>query len=224
MNMATIGAITIGQSPRVDIIPELQELVGPSVVFHEMGALDGLAREQIIAMQPSGNDEVLVTRMRDGTSVTISDDAAIPRIQACIQRLQSHVSAIVILCTGTFPVITAKVPVLVPEYLLLNFVRGMAGTGLLKLGVLTPTKAQFKQQQSRWQDVVSEVVLRAASPYDGVEAVLAEGRSFKEDGVDAVVLDCMGYTSEMKAALRRELPCPVILARAVVGRFAAELA
>ena len=222
--MAEIGAITIGQSPRVDIIPELQELLGPDAVFREKGALDGLTKEQVAAMRPVGDNGVLVTRMRDGSSVIISDEAVVPRVQDCVRDLESQVSAIVLLCTGTFSQLEARVPILIPEYLLLNFVRGMVGTKSLKLGLLTPDEGQFKHQEVRWRTVVPDVVLRAASPYDGLEAVLEEGRHFQADGVDAVVLDCMGYTGEMKAALRRELPCPVILARAVVGRFAAELA
>ncbi|WAH37105.1 AroM family protein [Alicyclobacillus dauci] len=222
--MPEIGAITIGQSPRVDIIPELQVHLGSEAVFRELGALDGLTPAEVDAMRPTGDNEVLVTRMRDGSSVTISDEAVIPRIQQSIQKLENDVSAIVLLCTGTFPILTAKVPLLVPEYLLTNFVRGMAGVKPFKLGVLTPDEGQFNQQETRWRNVVSELALRAASPYDGLEAVVEEGRRFKTDEVDAVVLDCMGYTGEMKEHLRRELPCPVILARSVVGRFAAELA
>ncbi|SFV09580.1 AroM family protein [Alicyclobacillus macrosporangiidus] len=223
--MRKIGAITIGQSPRVDIIPELQALSGPDAEFLEMGALDGLSPAEVAEMRPQGNDEVLVTRMRDGSSVIISDSAVIPRLQGCIEELQrAGVSAIALLCTGTFPVFQSRVPILVPEHLLLNFVRGMKGPKPLKLGVLTPDEGQFRQQEARWRTVVEDVILRAASPYDGVARVVEEGHRFSGDGVDAVVLDCMGYSGEMKDALRQVLPCPVILARSVLGRFAAELA
>lgn len=222
--MRKLGTITIGQSPRVDIVPELQTWLGADATFVERGALDGLTRDEITEMAPTEETEVLVTRMQDGSSVTISDHALIPRIQAALHDLAPDVSAILLLCTGTFPALEASVPVLVPESLLQHFVQGVAGSKPFTLGVLTPSEEQFPQQEHRWQSVVSKVVLRAASPYDGLEPVLAEGRKFAEDGVDAVLLDCMGYTGEMKDRLREQLPCPVILSRSVLARVAAELA
>ncbi len=36
-----IGTVTIGQSPRVDLIPELRAILGEEVQIIEAGALDG---------------------------------------------------------------------------------------------------------------------------------------------------------------------------------------
>jgi protein AroM len=44
-----------------------------------------------------------------------------------------------------------------------------------------------------------------------------------EIGVDYVILDCMGYTQEMKDLVRKEAGAPVLLARSVVARLAAEV-
>ena len=37
-----LGAVTIGQSPRVDLVPELMEMLGGNVTIKEAGALDDL--------------------------------------------------------------------------------------------------------------------------------------------------------------------------------------
>ena len=37
-----VGGITIGQSPRADMVPEILEILGPQVEVVEGGALDGL--------------------------------------------------------------------------------------------------------------------------------------------------------------------------------------
>jgi protein AroM len=42
-----VGTLTIGQSPRIDIIPEIRDVLGPSVEIVEKGALDGLNLEQV---------------------------------------------------------------------------------------------------------------------------------------------------------------------------------
>ncbi|WP_019119350.1 AroM family protein [Brevibacillus massiliensis] len=78
--MKRIGTVTIGQSPRVDIVPELLEMLGSDAEIVEKGALDGLSAEQVAAMAPTEQTEVLVTRLADGSSVTISDEAVIPRV------------------------------------------------------------------------------------------------------------------------------------------------
>ena len=41
-----IGALTIGQSPRTDVIPEIQEFLGGAEIL-QAGALDGLSRAEI---------------------------------------------------------------------------------------------------------------------------------------------------------------------------------
>jgi protein AroM len=223
--MKKIGTVTIGQAPRVDIVPELRAQLEPDCQIIEKGALDGLTKEQIAKLAPQTlYDEVLITRLADGTSVTISDKAVIPRIQQCIQELeQEEVSAILLLCTGTFPTFTSKVPLLVPEPLLYHFVRGTAYNSVFKLGVLTPSAAQIPQQYHRWQRNVPDVVVQAASPYEEREQVVEAGISLAHQGVDAIILDCMGYTLDMKQSIRAAVACPVILSRSVLARFAAEL-
>ena len=47
ITMKKIGAITVGQSPRVDLIPEIQPILGDSVEIIQAGALDGLSKEEI---------------------------------------------------------------------------------------------------------------------------------------------------------------------------------
>ena len=46
MRRKIIGAVTIGQAPRVDIMPELMEILGPGIEIKEAGALDGLLRKR----------------------------------------------------------------------------------------------------------------------------------------------------------------------------------
>ena len=48
----TIGAITIGQSPREDIIPDLKMLIGAEVSIVVRGILDRMEREEIRNFAP----------------------------------------------------------------------------------------------------------------------------------------------------------------------------
>ena len=57
ITMKKIGAITVGQSPRVDLIPEIQPILGDSVEIIQAGALDGLSKEEISKFGPDSRTE-----------------------------------------------------------------------------------------------------------------------------------------------------------------------
>jgi protein AroM len=102
--MTTVGLITVGQSPRSDVVPDMAAILGGDVEIIEAGALDGLAREQIVPLAPEGDDEILVTRLTDGSSVFVGKSKVIPRIEARIAALEDRGVALnVLLCTGEFP-------------------------------------------------------------------------------------------------------------------------
>ena len=61
-----IGAITIGQSPRNDLIPEIESYFGGAEIL-QMGALDGLDKSEIQKLAPDTDDTVLVSKLRDNS-------------------------------------------------------------------------------------------------------------------------------------------------------------
>ena len=56
-----VGAITIGQSPRADVVQELLPLMGEQVELIQAGALDGLTREDIQAFAPTFIFTILIS-------------------------------------------------------------------------------------------------------------------------------------------------------------------
>src|SRR5688572_33491680 len=96
-----VGLVTIGQSPRVDVVPDMAAILGPGVDIREAGALDGLARAEIDALAPTGDDEILVTRLRDGTSVFLGKPKIVHLVEARIAALESDGATLsALLCTG----------------------------------------------------------------------------------------------------------------------------
>jgi protein AroM len=99
-----VGTLTIGQALRVDLIPEMKDLLGEGVEMLEAGALDGLTLEEVQGLYPGPEDSVPVTRMADGPPVKIAKRHIVPRVQERIDGLVSRGAEIVILaCTGDFP-------------------------------------------------------------------------------------------------------------------------
>jgi protein AroM len=216
-----VGAITIGQSPRPDIMDEIRPLLGPAVTVVEIGALDGLTADEIAIMTPDRDDPTLVTLLRDGREVLIGRRHMIPRVQACVDRLQEQVELILMLCTGTFPPLQTGRLVLYPEHLLFQTARALTGGG--HVGVLTPSPRQIGDQEHRWREVAASATVRAFSPYrsgDDLDRLCAD---FAAARVDIVVLDCLGYTVAMKRQVRAQINVPVLLARTVLARMAGEM-
>ena len=72
--MQTLHLLTIGQSPRPDVVPEILGMLGNStadIEAVEAGALDGLSREEVRAGAPRDREMPLVSRLRSGKKVVI---------------------------------------------------------------------------------------------------------------------------------------------------------
>jgi protein AroM len=76
--------------------------------------------------------------------------------------------------------------------------------------------------RNKWQKTGLEVVFDAASPYTGTEANFRTAAR-RLAGVDLIVLDCIGFTGEMKRIFREESGKPVILPLTLLGRVCGEL-
>lgn len=230
--MKKIGAITIGQSPRDDVIPEIQEILGDGVEILQAGVLDDLTEKEIKMLAPAGNGAseilslrgsgtVLVSRLRDGRWVHLAEEKIIPYVQEKINLLEtSGVSMILLLCTGEFPeIFEHQVPVLLPQKLLLGVVPQLAS----RIGVVSPRDCQMAGSRTRWGAAVQQVTVAHANPYEGAPGLEEAASRFVQDGVEVCVLDCMGYTSEMKRRLERSTGRPVVLPRTLMARVVSEL-
>ena len=221
--MATsVGMITIGQSPRPDVVPEVTGLVRQPMEVVEAGALDGLDLAEVRRLAPGAGDETLVTRMSDGTEVHVAKRHVIPRVQACIDRLAPRVEVIVLLCTGHFPGFRSPVPFLEPQGLVDRIVQSVAGEGGT-VGVMIPGSAQVEAARHKMVEYGLVPTVVAASPYVVGEGIRLAAEQFRDSRVSAVVMHCIGYDAKMKAEVRRVSGKPVLLARSLVGKVLEEM-
>jgi len=217
----TIGAVTIGQSPRPDVMAAIRPLLGPGVRTIECGALDedGDDRGARRAAPALSEGPVLVTRLRDGTEVRVNPAFVAPRVERCVRRLEAEADLILLLCTGSLPPIESRRPVIWPERVLAAVVQAVRPA---RLGVLTPAAEQCADQRRRWTRLVPDVVVASASPYGNPDALEAAARALAEARVDLVVMDCLGYTPAMRAVVRAATRRPVVLASTALATVAAE--
>lgn len=167
-------------------------------------------------------DEVLVTRMADGTPVRVAEQLIVPRLQTQIDRLAGRGAEIIALaCTGEFPDFRCSKLLLRPQKVLYHVTASLAGGS--SLGVLVPDPHQIRAAERRWREVASRVKVEAASAYGDTALIEESASRLGAWGANLLVMDCIGYTVGMKDRVKQLTGIPVILARSILARVIAEL-
>ena len=218
-----IGAITIGQSPRTDVLCDILPILGNNIEILEAGALDGLTNEEISEFAPEEGDYVLLTRLRDGSTVTIAEKHIIARLQQCVKNLEGQgVQMIIFLCTGEFPGFKADIPLIFPSDILIGCVTAI--TAAAGIAVILPSSDQLEQTRIKWKDAAKNVTLIPASPFtDNMDIAREAANKIKDLEVDLIVLDCISYTREMKKVFVEITGKNTILSRTLAARVAMEI-
>lgn len=221
--MKKVGMITIGQSPRTDVVPEIREILGAGVEVLEAGALDGLSLEEVKGLCPKKGDYVLCTRMSNGTEVVIGEKFILPRMRQCIDLLTGRGAEIILLlCTGKFPAFACQRLLIEPQKILDHFLLALDGKGQ-RVGLMIPLRDQIAQAKKKYSRMKGEILIQAASPYAQKDEVASAARALKKADPHVIVMHCMGYTQAMKDNVREITGKPVILARSLVARALKEL-
>lgn len=218
--MRTIGVVTIGQSARSDVVPELERIIKDSrtsqtVTFLQKGALDGLTADEIAGLRPTEEKDYLVTNLRNGTEVAVDKHGICPRVQQAIFDLNGEGADIIaLLCSDEFPPLRSEAPLILPANLLSGVLSSISIKG--KLGVMVPSEKQVGATIVVYQELGFEPIVVGASPYGGGDAIINAANGLREE-VALVVMDCFGYNLEMKSRVSQITGVPVILVRSLLA-------
>jgi protein AroM len=208
-----IAFVTIGQTPRVDLMPEVLELIGREVEAVERGALDGMTSEEVERMAPGPRDKALVTRMRDGAEAVVSKARMEGRLNRLLEELDDEpLDAVVLLCTGRFPGLEpGRHPLVEAQEVVDAAITHMAVDGRA-VGIVVP----LERQEAEFHGLESGVrtVFAHADPY--AHASFAEAAE-RLAGCGSRVLHCIGYDRAMQSRLATLTGGPVLLSRALVA-------
>jgi protein AroM len=223
MTLKRVGMITIGQAPRIDIVPEMREVIGPEIEIMEAGALDGLTLEEVKRFYPRRGDYILCTRMSDGTEVVVAKRFILPRVQQCIDLLTERGAEILVfICTGHFPPFSSKRLFVEAQKILDHFILALHGENE-RMGLLIPLSGQIEQARRKYRRLKGEMIIRSASPYASEDEVTQTAKELKKADPHLIVMHCMGYTQDMKKKVMEVTGKPTILARTLVARTLKEM-
>lgn len=233
-----LGVITIGQSPRADLTPDLQRWL-PGVQLVERGALDDLDTDQIAALAPRKGERILITRLRDGSSVIIGHGFADALVQQAISAVEwghrdpdhdeddheAPVDAVLLACTGEFPPFRHQRPLFHPDAMLTHAVGALA-RGMKRIGVICPLPDQVDETVAKFAPVVdhdAQVVVRAATPYSENPGALVDAAAdLTAAGAELIALDCIGYSDAMRRLVADTSGTATVVGRAAAARIVGE--
>lgn len=211
--------VTIGQAPRVDVVPEMVERIGGGLEIVEFGALDGLSRREIDAMAPGENDRHLVTRLTDGSEVVVAKDRMRARLQTLFAKLDRRdFFLIVLLCTGRFGGFATNT-LFVEAQAVVDGGTAALGEGAARIGVMVPLEKQLEEIHYRPR-AGQEMLASHASPYTPGRLSQAAGELVD---ADLIVMHCMGYDEAMRGTVAEVSGRPVLLARRMVAAAVQQL-
>ena len=219
--MKHVGMLTIGQSPRNDILPILKSVLGEDVEILEAGALDDKTMQDVENIPLVPEDYILVSRMRDGTEIKITKKYIIPLMQERIDELEARgVRLIVVMCTGKFPQFKSKGLVVTPSEILKGVLEGSLKRG--KLGVVFPAAEQTLYAVEEFGRPEVEVYADSVSPYEPKD-VNGLVKRLKEQSLDLIFLNCFGFPTKLKERVAAETGKPVIQSNMMIARVLREL-
>lgn len=218
-----LGVITIGQSPRTDVVPEMARCFSSEVEILERGALDAYGVEEIGRFAPDPGMFQLVTRLRDGQEVIVGKEKIMGLIEGAVKELnRCGVDLILLLCNGQFPRFPSDCLIVQPQRLVNNCISGLLNREN-RLGVLVPVEGQVDWARESFKGVVGDSVVAVASPYSDREALEVACAEFEKKECDLVVLYCMGFNQSLGQLVREICSIPVIVSSSMVSRILGEL-
>jgi protein AroM len=222
--MPTVGLVTIGQSPRDDVVPEMAGLLPRDTQIVERGALDGLAPAELRLLAPAAGDTALVTQLRSGEEVRLSGARVGPFLHRAVDEIRGRGADLVaVLCTGELPGAGWPARVLRPGPIVRGLGAAMA-TGGGRLAVVVPAADQREDARAEWAPLAGCLQVLAASPYRGPDEIAAAAEVLAGWRPDLVVLDCLGFDRSAQHLVRDSVHAPVLLPRtALAGAITALL-
>lgn len=205
--------VTVGQSPRTDLIAEMLDNLDLPIEALEIGALDGLSPREIEALRVRDGETSIVTKLADGSEIVVSKKRIGERTAWLAGRVRPHqYDLVVILSTGLFRDFESYCPTVNAQRALEFAVISLAAQGS-SVGLIQPLQRQ-----------VAELDIPALQPYRVTASYADYGDSaslaralFDLADCEVIVLNSVGFTEADRETAAKVTGKPVVLARRIIA-------
>lgn len=202
----------LGQTPRNDWLEPIQRLVGDTVEVIQHGCLDGLSYEDILSLDQRPDDHMLMTALpaSGGKKVTFAKRHVLDRMEKNLETVAAKgADMVAVCCSEKWPESYTFGGRWIEVFSVMHdLVTGMGYKG--KGVVFYHVKGQKQATIDRWADVEDQdfVYLDDARSEDEHEAIM---RQLEETGYEYAVLDCFGFSLDLRDQIQKRLGIPAYL-------------
>ncbi|HEY8449973.1 MAG TPA: AroM family protein [Bacillota bacterium] len=218
----TVGVVAPGQSPVADVLDEIAPFFGPDVDILQVGLLDAFDAEAIAALSVTDPETAVAARLRDGQRALVDRaflEAALADGVAFLEERGADLT--LVLTTEPLLPVPSRGPVLYPGRLLVATAAALIPDGTI--GIVLPHPRLMRRAAGKWGAVGDRTVFACASPQASASEWLDVSGELRAAGARLVVLDAFAYPGETAAHVAALTRLPVLCARTLTARVAAEL-
>ena len=208
----TLCIMPLGQTPRNDWLEPIQEIVGDGVEVIQHGCLDGLSHEEILELDQRPDDHMLVTALpaAGGRRVSFAKRHVLDRMQENLKVAAAKgADMVAVCCSEKWPVCYTFDGQWIEVFSVMHdLVTGMGYNG--KGVVFYHVEGQKQATIDRWTDVEDQdFVYLADGRSDEEHEVIM--RELEKVGYSYSVLDCFGFSPELRDRIQVRLGIPAYL-------------
>lgn len=205
--------VTVGQSPRNDLIEEMMQNLDVPVESLEIGALDNLSDAEIEAFVVKDLETSIVTRLGDGSNIVLSKSAISERMAKIVAEFRpGEYDLVAILSTGLFRDFESNCPTVNSQRAIESAIISLAAQGST-VGIIMPLERQLEEFDI---PALVDYKIVASHARDNDRDQLARALIDLAE-TDIIVLNSVAYTEADRAVVARASGKPVILARRIVS-------
>lgn len=168
-------------------------------------------------------EKTLVSRKRNGESVILNGDVVEERLEKVLfKAIKEDHENILLLCTGEFNEINQKdINLFIPDKIITPLIANIFPNK--KMGLLIPNKNQVSMMNKKWQQQGLTPFIEYASPYSSITEIIKSCERLERSGMDFILMDCMGYTEQMKQEVKQTVKIPVVLSNSLLIKILKEI-
>ncbi|GAA0609456.1 AroM family protein [Paenochrobactrum glaciei] len=205
--------VSVGQSPREDLIEEMMQNLDVPVETLEIGALDNLSDAEIAAFAVKDDEASIVTRLADGSNIVLSKSAISERMAKIVAEFRpGEYDLVAILSTGLFRDFDSNCPTVNSQRAIESAIISLAAQGST-VGIIMPLERQLQEFDI---PALVDYKIVASHARDNDRSQLAAALIDLAE-TDIIVLNSVAYTEADRAVVARASGKPVILARRIVS-------
>lgn len=205
--------VTIGQSPRHDLLDELTEDLAPHAHITEIGLLDGLSGSEIDSLKAQPGQSAFVTRLANGVWLSLLREEINKLAHDRIAAVgEGEFDLVVLISTGLLRELESTCPTVNAQRAVDAVVISMAAQGD-KIGLMLPLKQQTLDLDIPSVSLFETVFNHAA--HGNYEQLQKAARALKDCAY--IVLNSVSYSEADRQVVADVSGKPVILPRRIIA-------